>query len=324
MMDRSKSVRCFVSMRITQFNDKKTTRRELFYTAIRIGMGKIPQLLKNWNIRFAMEYSHSSPNFDIIHRQLEAQMDSEGTRETNYAHGFIIMCPTDMVLPHILLHWRVRTTGGRIYVIFMRTWKPLLVRWLNQSCYGRGIYRRCQRLHKNTHSMWMNILCNKWKGLWNWGRVEFAPGRGAIHLHLLGIAKDKAYLDDFYQAKGEKRKVKVLEQYATETMRMIPNIQLDDDYKKFDGTDVTISKLRHHRWVGDILKAKMPEKTMFILFRMLCFIHTMITVWASPIRMACVCVVVDLDLAKKLLLIKETHRGSQSKITRWSKRITDE
>ncbi len=22
-----------------------------------------------------------------------------------------------------------------------------------------------------------------------WGRVEFAPGRGAIHLHILGIAK---------------------------------------------------------------------------------------------------------------------------------------
>ena len=39
-----------------------------------------------------------------------------------------------------------------------------------------------------------------------WGRVEFAPGRGAIHLHILGIAKDKAYLEDFYQARGEKRK----------------------------------------------------------------------------------------------------------------------
>ncbi len=26
-----------------------------------------------------------------------------------------------------------------------------------------------------------------------WGRVEFAPGRGAIHLHLVAIAKDRAY-----------------------------------------------------------------------------------------------------------------------------------
>ena len=34
-----------------------------------------------------------------------------------------------------------------------------------------------------------------------WGRVEFAPVRGQIHLHMLGIAKDKAYLNDFYKAK---------------------------------------------------------------------------------------------------------------------------
>ncbi len=31
-----------------------------------------------------------------------------------------------------------------------------------------------------------------------WGRVEFAPGRGAIHLHIIGIAIDKAYLLAFY------------------------------------------------------------------------------------------------------------------------------
>jgi len=27
-----------------------------------------------------------------------------------------------------------------------------------------------------------------------WGRVEFATGRGAIHLHIIGIARDKAYV----------------------------------------------------------------------------------------------------------------------------------
>ncbi len=31
-----------------------------------------------------------------------------------------------------------------------------------------------------------------------WGRVEFAPGRGTIHLHVVAIAKDRAYLQDFY------------------------------------------------------------------------------------------------------------------------------
>ena len=37
-----------------------------------------------------------------------------------------------------------------------------------------------------------------------WGRVKFSPGCSAIHVHLLAIAKDKAYLNDFYQARGEK------------------------------------------------------------------------------------------------------------------------
>ena len=30
-----------------------------------------------------------------------------------------------------------------------------------------------------------------------WGRVEFAPGQGQIHLHIIVLAKDRAYLDDF-------------------------------------------------------------------------------------------------------------------------------
>ncbi len=34
-----------------------------------------------------------------------------------------------------------------------------------------------------------------------WGWVEFAPERGQIHLHMLGIAKNKAYLNDFYKSK---------------------------------------------------------------------------------------------------------------------------
>jgi hypothetical protein len=38
-----------------------------------------------------------------------------------------------------------------------------------------------------------------------WGHVEFAPGRGAIHLHIVAIAKDMAYLQDFYHAKNSRR-----------------------------------------------------------------------------------------------------------------------
>ena len=40
-----------------------------------------------------------------------------------------------------------------------------------------------------------------------WGRVEFASGRGAIHLHILGIAKNKGYLPQFYCAKTEDEKI---------------------------------------------------------------------------------------------------------------------
>ena len=41
-----------------------------------------------------------------------------------------------------------------------------------------------------------------------WGRVEFASGRGQIHLHILGIARNMGYLTDFYQEKREEKKSK--------------------------------------------------------------------------------------------------------------------
>jgi hypothetical protein len=31
-----------------------------------------------------------------------------------------------------------------------------------------------------------------------WGHVEFAPGRGVIYLHVVAIAKGRAYLQDFF------------------------------------------------------------------------------------------------------------------------------
>ncbi len=33
-----------------------------------------------------------------------------------------------------------------------------------------------------------------------WCGVKIAPGRGAIHLHIIGIARDKVYLQEFYRA----------------------------------------------------------------------------------------------------------------------------
>ncbi len=47
-----------------------------------------------------------------------------------------------------------------------------------------------------------------------WHRVEFAPARGQIHLHILGIAKDKAYLNDFYNTKTMEYKAIVVDKYT--------------------------------------------------------------------------------------------------------------
>ena len=44
-----------------------------------------------------------------------------------------------------------------------------------------------------------------------WGRVKFASGRGQIHSYILGIAKKKAYLHDFYRAETEQDKTDVIE-----------------------------------------------------------------------------------------------------------------
>ena len=62
-----------------------------------------------------------------------------------------------------------------------------------------------------------------------WGRVEFAPGRGAIHLHIIGIARDKAYLRDFYHASTNKEKADVIEKYARKTLDMTADVNINDD-----------------------------------------------------------------------------------------------
>ncbi len=65
-----------------------------------------------------------------------------------------------------------------------------------------------------------------------WGRVEFAPGRGAIHLHIIGIARDKAYLWAFYQASTSEEQAEVLDKYARENLDMTADVHVDDDPKQ--------------------------------------------------------------------------------------------
>ena len=66
-----------------------------------------------------------------------------------------------------------------------------------------------------------------------WGRIEFAPGRGQIHLHMLGIAKDRAYLDAFYQAKTNEDKAAVIDDYARTHLDMTADVDIKDDDPKY-------------------------------------------------------------------------------------------
>jgi hypothetical protein len=51
---------------------------------------------------------------------------------------------------------------------------------------------------KRVNSFMKTVLKNALHIEHYWGRVEFAPGRGAIHLPVAAIAKDRAYLQDFF------------------------------------------------------------------------------------------------------------------------------
>ncbi len=59
--------------------------------------------------------------------------------------------------------------------------------------------------------------------------MEFAPGRGAIHLHFVAIAKDRAYLQDFYRATSLDEKAKVLNEYAIKHLDMTADAKVIDD-----------------------------------------------------------------------------------------------
>jgi hypothetical protein len=65
-----------------------------------------------------------------------------------------------------------------------------------------------------------------------WGRVEFAPGRGAIYLHIVAIAKDMAYLQDFYHAKTAEDKAAVVDKYAREHLDMTKDVDIKNDKQR--------------------------------------------------------------------------------------------
>ena len=79
-----------------------------------------------------------------------------------------------------------------------------------------------------------------------WGRVEFAPGRGQIHLHILAIANNKAYLHDFYRARDDEAKqIEILNNYATNVLDMTANTKIDETRQRLQPTSSPLS----HRYV---------------------------------------------------------------------------
>ena len=66
-----------------------------------------------------------------------------------------------------------------------------------------------------------------------WGRVEFAPGRGQIHLYMLGIAKDMAYLNYFNKAQTMEDKGVVANKYARETLDLYADVDVKDDDRNY-------------------------------------------------------------------------------------------
>jgi hypothetical protein len=65
-----------------------------------------------------------------------------------------------------------------------------------------------------------------------WGYVEFAPGRGAIHIHIVAIAKDIAYLQDFYHAKTAENKAAVVDKHAREHLDMTADVNINNDKER--------------------------------------------------------------------------------------------
>ena len=65
-------------------------------------------------------------------------------------------------------------------------------------------------------------------------RVEFATGRGQMHLHILSIARNKVYIWDFYRAKTEQEKNDVVEKYAKRMLDPTADTNVDENHKKLD------------------------------------------------------------------------------------------
>jgi hypothetical protein len=82
---------------------------------------------------------------------------------------------------------------------------------------------------KHVNSFMKRVMKNALQIEHYWGRAEFAPGRGAIHLHVVAVAKDRAFLQDFYKATTLEGKAKVLNKYAIKHLDMTADAKVSDN-----------------------------------------------------------------------------------------------
>ena len=66
------------------------------------------------------------------------------------------------------------------------------------------------------------------------GGVELAAERGQIHLHILGMAKNKAYIHEFYRTKTKQGKTDVMEKYAQRMLNLMADTEVDKNHNKLD------------------------------------------------------------------------------------------
>jgi hypothetical protein len=88
-----------------------------------------------------------------------------------------------------------------------------------------------------------------------WGRVEFAPRKGAIHLHMICIARYRVYLWAFYQARTTEEKADILNQYAWEVLDMTADVNVNDDpQQKPDYASSPLGKryCKYHDQIKDV------------------------------------------------------------------------
>ena len=78
-----------------------------------------------------------------------------------------------------------------------------------------------------------------------WGRVEFAPGRGQIHLHILSISNDHAYLKEYHKATTKEGKAAAVSNYMEDKFSYTANTFIANENKSHPDADKSPLRFRY-------------------------------------------------------------------------------